>query len=234
MKCNSVQKRLAGYLDGAVRSSERARVQQHLDSCAACREELQRYRKLSLLLSRTTPVAPPPDLAVRIRVAAAQERAARETSRLRAWWQHLGVRFENGYRPLALPATGGLFSAMIIFIVALQLIVPGITVRAVQNDVPVKFMQPAELVSLSEYPMGISAENETEMAFPHGLLVDVTVDGQGQMVDYEILSGPDGPDVRRQLNQVLLFARFRPMMSFGRYVPGGHVLLTFSEVRVRG
>jgi hypothetical protein len=31
-----------------------------------------------------------------------------------------------------------------------------------------------------------------------------------------------------------LFARFRPMMSFGRSVAGGHVLITFSEVRVTG
>jgi hypothetical protein len=33
---------------------------------------------------------------------------------------------------------------------------------------------------------------------------------------------------------VLLFSRFRPMMSFGRPTSGGHVVLSFSEVRVKG
>ncbi len=235
MKCTSVQKRLAGYLDGAVRPSERALVQKHLESCGACREDLERYRKLSQLLSRATQVAPPADLPVRIRLAAANARAALETSaRLRAWWGHLGVRFANFYRPLALPATGGFFFAMVVFVMALQLILPGTTVRAVQNDVPTNLMRPAELLSLSEYPMGISSDQETELALPHGLLVDVRVDAHGQMVDYEILSGPSGAAVRRQLDQVLLFARFRPMTSFGRSVAGGHVLITFSEVHVTG
>lgn len=235
MKCMSVQKHIAGYLDGAVRPSERARVQEHLESCATCREDLERYRKLSMLLSRATPAAPPADLVVKIRLAAADARAAQDGSaRLKAWREHLGVRLENAYRPLALPATGGFFSAMLVFVMALQLIVPGITVRAVQNDVPTNLMRPAELLSLSEYPMSSSSDREAELALPHDLLVDVTVDQQGQMVDYEILSGPSGPAVRRQLDQVLMFARFRPMMSFGRPTPGGHVLITFSEVRVKG
>jgi hypothetical protein len=54
------------------------------------------------------------------------------------------------------------------------------------------------------------------------------------MMDYEILSGPESPDLRHQLDQVLLFSRFRPMMSFGRPTSGGHVILSFNAVRVRG
>ena len=42
------------------------------NACAYCREELQRYRKLSMLLSRMPRSVPPADLAVRIKVAAAQ------------------------------------------------------------------------------------------------------------------------------------------------------------------
>jgi hypothetical protein len=54
------------------------------------------------------------------------------------------------------------------------------------------------------------------------------------MVDYEILSGPASPSLRHQLDEILLFSRFRPMMSFGRPTAGGHVILSFSAVRVRG
>ena len=236
MKCNTVHKKLAGYLDGAVRSSERARVQQHLVTCGACREELERYHKLSVLLSRTSAATAPADLAVKIRVAAAQLRAAQNgPGALRAWWEHIEVRMENVFRPLALPATGGFLSAILVFAVVLQLIVPVSTVRAVQNDVPTSLMRPAEVLSLSEYPISLAPDpSNDDLALPHGLLVDVTVDAQGQMVGYQILAGPSDPALRRQLDQILLFSRFRPMMSFGRPTSGGHVVLSFSEVRVKG
>lgn len=236
MKCNSVREKLPGYLDCALASAHRARLQEHLGACADCREDLERYRRLAVLLSRKPSSVPPADLAVRIRVAAAQSRATQEFSgRLRESLAHAKVVLENVYRPLAVPATGGLFTAMVIFVFVLQLIVPGITVRAVQNDVPINVMRPAELISLSEYPAGLSSDQtEADLALPHGLLVDVTVDAQGQMIGYQILAGPKDRALRRQLDQVLLFARFRPMMSFGRPTPGGHVVLSFSEVRVRG
>jgi len=60
------------------------------------------------------------------------------------------------------------------------------------------------------------------------------VNAQGEMVNYHILAGPTDLAVRRQLEQVLLFSRFRPQMSFGRPTPGGRVVLSFSEIRVKG
>jgi len=54
------------------------------------------------------------------------------------------------------------------------------------------------------------------------------------VVSYKILSGPSDLAVLRQLDQILLFSRFRPRLSFGRPTDGGRVLLGFSEVRVRG
>jgi hypothetical protein len=54
------------------------------------------------------------------------------------------------------------------------------------------------------------------------------------MVGYEIISGPKSTDLRHQLDQMLIFSRFQPMMSFGRKIAGGHVILSFSAVRVRG
>ena len=144
MKCSSVRNKLPGYLDGALASSHSARLQEHLGVCPACREDLERYRRLAVLLSHKPSALPPADLAVRIRVAAAQARTTQEASgHFREWLGHAKIVLENAYRPLAVPATGGLVTAMLIFILALQLIVPGITVRAVQNDVPINLMRPA-------------------------------------------------------------------------------------------
>ncbi len=240
MKCTRVRENLAGYLDdamtGAGRVRERAAIREHLEGCSACREELQRFRKLSVLLSRVPKNVPPADLAVRIKVAAAQAQHSQDwPGRFRHFKDHAEILLENVFRPLTVPATGGFFSAILVFALVFQMIVPGITVRAVENDVPINLMRPAELVSLSDYPQSWAPEqHDPELSLPHGLLVDVTVDAQGHMTEYQILSGPSSLELRRQLDQMLLFSRFSPMLSFGRPTAGGHVVLSFSAVRVRG
>jgi len=240
MKCNTVRTKLAGYLDdvvtGAALVKERAHIREHLEACGFCREELQRYRKLSMLLSGVPKNVPPADLAVRIRVAAAQAVPTQDlTSRMHRIRDRAELLLDNVFRPLTVPATGGFFSAILVFALVLQLIVPGITVRAVPNDVPLNILRPAELITLSDYPSSWAPEqHDVELALPHGLLIDVTVDQHGQMVAYQILSGPKSVDLRHQLDQMLLFSRFRPMMSFGRPTAGGHVILSFSAIRVRG
>jgi hypothetical protein len=240
MKCITVRTKLAGYLDDGLTSrtspAERVQIGEHLNACAPCRAELQRFRKLSVLLSRVPKALPPADLAVRIKVAASQVQVSQGWS---AWFQRLKDRadliIDHVFRPLTVPATGGVFSAVVVFALVMQLMIPGITVQAVPNDVPLTILRPAELVSLSEYPQAFSAEqHEPELSLPQGLQVYVTVDDRGQMSDYEILSGPASPELRHQLDQILLFSRFTPMTSFGRAISGGHVILNFNAVRVRG
>jgi hypothetical protein len=239
MNCNSVRTRLAGYLDdgltGSNRVHERASVREHLESCADCREDLQRFRKLGTMLSTLSKHSPPPDLSVRIKVAAAQAQASQGwRARARQIRNRAEILLDNVFRPLTLPATGGFVSAILVFVLVFQILAPGITVRAVENDVPINLMRPAELVSLSEYPPSWEPEHDVELALPHGLLLDVTVDAQGGMTGYQILSGPHSTDMRRQLDQLLMFSRFSPMLSFGRPTAGGHVILSFSAVHVRG
>jgi hypothetical protein len=240
MKCNTVRTKLAGYLDDAItggaRVEERVQISQHLEACNVCREELQRFRKLSVMLSRVPKNVPPADLAIRIKVAAAQAQQSQGWhSRLQRMKDRAEILLDNVFRPLSVPATGGFFSAILVFVLVLQMIVPGTTVRAVQNDVALNLMRPAELVTLSDYPQSWAPEQQdVELSLPHGLLIDVTVDSHGQMTDYQILSGPTSQELRRHLDQMLLFSRFSPMLSFGRPTAGGHVVLSFSAVRVRG
>jgi hypothetical protein len=240
MKCNTVRTKLAGYLDDAItggaRVAERVQISQHLEACNVCREELEKFRKLSVMLSRVPKNAPPVDLAVRIKVAAAQAQHSQGwQGRFQRMKDRAEILLDNVFRPLSVPATGGFFSAILVFVLVLQMIVPGTTVRAVQNDVALNLMRPAELVTLSDYPQSWAPEQQdVELSLPHGLLIDVTVDSHGQMTDYQILSGPTSQELRRHLDQMLLFSRFSPMLSFGRPTAGGHVVLSFSAVRVRG
>lgn len=235
VNCSKVRRHLPGYLDDALASGEHAAVRAHLDSCAECRVELQRYQKLSALMSRAEKAAPPADLAVRIRVQIAQARRA-EPWTARAW-SRIAITFENFLAPLAVPATGGLLSALVVFGVVFYSLLLGVPLGAVPNDVPINRIQPARLEAMAPFSgPGVSADSADEsfQTGEHAALVEVVVDANGRAVDYQIIAGPDNRTVRRQLNQVVFFSRYRPQISFGRAESGGRVVLSFNEVRVKG
>jgi Putative zinc-finger len=229
MSCGQARPRLAGYLDGALEGGEHAAVERHLAGCANCRGELDAYWKLSVALGRVEPVAPPEDLALRIRIAVSHERAG-------GWRERVGSRlwlvFENLVRPLVVPALGGVAAAVLVFSLFAHNLLGGIPSSArVSDDQPVDLVQPAELEALAPFPMlGLAPSNGR----PETLVLDATVNASGEAVNYRILSGPQGESIRRQLDQILLFSRFRPLMSFGRPVSGGHVVLGFSGILVKG
>jgi hypothetical protein len=237
MECHRVRRLLPGYLDGALPSGAWSEthlmIRQHLELCGECREELQSYLALSSLMSRVERPAPPADLPLRIRVAAAQRLSDNP-------WLHYARRartraqliLENILEPLALPATGGFTVAFVVFVLVCQLLGMGTPLRAVTNDSPTNLLQPARLEALAPFP--VTGMEESGHSGPHALLVEATVNAQGEAVTYEILSGPDNPTIRRQLDLVLLFSRFRPQMSFGRFTSGGHVVLSFSDISVKG
>lgn len=51
---------LSGYLDAALPAAERDRVAMHIESCAACRAELEALRALQIELGAAPPPEPPP------------------------------------------------------------------------------------------------------------------------------------------------------------------------------
>lgn len=57
MTCGNA--RLEEYLDGELAAADRAPLEAHLESCADCRAELERLRKLEALLRRVPAGAPP-------------------------------------------------------------------------------------------------------------------------------------------------------------------------------
>jgi len=231
MNCRKAQHYLPGYLDGAVLARDRAHLRRHLDSCGNCRRELERYRLLAGHLAKVEPVIAPADLAMRIRVQA---------SRKRSWWMGAGEFWartrlisQNIVKPLAFPATGGVLTAIAVFLFVTQGMLVGLPATADADDLPLNLVQPAELESLAPFPIAdIDGTDGHQSA--GALLLEATLDAQGQVVYYKILSGPTNAAVQRQIDQVLLFSRFRPQSEFGRPMGGGRVLLNFSEIRVRG
>lgn len=232
MNCLEAQHRLAGYLDGAISPREHALVRGHLHSCDGCREELESYRRLATHLANVPPANPPADLAVKIRVQASHARSP-WASVLRMGSRLLLV-FENILRPSAIPATGGTLTALVVFVFVVQNILVGVPLGGiVPNDQPLTLVQPARLESLAPFPVSDFVVGE-ERPDSGVLLLEATLNSQGEVVTYQILSGPQNVAVHHQLDQLLLFSRFHPLTSFGLPMNGGRVFLSFSEVHVRG
>jgi hypothetical protein len=174
MECDKVKGLLPGYLDGALQagaeSESHLMIGQHLELCGGCREELQSYLALSSIMSRVERPAPPADLALRIRVAAAQRLSDNP-------WLHYARRarthaqliLENILEPLALPATGGFTVALVVFVLVCQLLGMGAPLRAGANDSPTNLLQPARLEALAPFP--VTGMEESGHSGPHALLV---------------------------------------------------------------
>jgi Putative zinc-finger len=223
MNCHEAARHLPGYLDGAIEAPVQFRLREHLDSCHGCRGEAERYRLLSRVLANLDPVPVPPDLALKIRIQASK---APWQMVMHRWKTRCALIFGNILAPLAIPATGGVLTALGVFVLMLQNMLVGVPMNGfVANDQPLHFVQQAYLESLGPIPAP---------SFDDGLTLDATISAQGQAVNYRIISGPTDSGVTRQIDQVLLVSRFRPRLNDGEPTNGGHVVLNFSAIRVKG
>ena len=100
----------------------------------------------------------------------------------------------------------------------------------VPGDLPLNLVQPAQLESLA--PFSVPETNGQPGSEP--LLLEATLNANGEVLFYQILSGPNDAAVKRQIDQMLMFSHFRPQLGFGRPMDGGRVLLNFSGIHVRG
>ena len=116
MDCETVQLGLSAYVDDVSSSEQRRAIAQHLYVCRRCAGESERYLNLRAGLRSLPERIPPPDLQVRIRVAASKARVDNARgARWNRWRDRFQLSLSNLMRPLALPAAGGLCSAVLLF-----------------------------------------------------------------------------------------------------------------------
>jgi len=122
------------------------------------------------------------------------------------WRQSLSLSMTNFMRPMAIPFAGGILSAVVSISMWL---VPNYPLRANSTyDIPTMLTTEASINSAA----AVSAATGD-------IVVDVTVDDQGKMVDYRIVSGQlllQDQRLRRRLENMLLFTSFIPATSFGQ------------------
>lgn len=88
MQCFKVQSLLSAYLDDELAADVRANAAEHLENCAACSFELQRFKELSEMAGAFETPQPPDDLWNRIESQVAElpkGQPARRSNRRPAW-----------------------------------------------------------------------------------------------------------------------------------------------------
>jgi hypothetical protein len=220
MKCLIAKRLMSSYLDGAVTRSQLAQVNEHLQGCEDCAGFYSSAQRIQMLVGSLGRKAAPPDLALRLRVAASQELANSQRSR----WEMLRVHWENAFNATMVPATAGVVTTLIVFGLLISFLYPA-QVRAA-NDVPTMLYTPAELQFT---PFELSGVANAE-----SLVVEAYVGTDGRVEDYRILSAPENAeDILPQLKNMLIFTTFHPATAFGQPT-ASRVVLSFSKVQVKG
>lgn len=223
--CDSIRKQFSAYLDGNLTGIAMQSVASHLDQCQDCAADFGGWRKLQHALATLTPVRPPADLGLRIRVALSQEHA-RTTKNTLAGWK---VKWENSVAPFLLQAGAGLASSLVLIGTMAFLI------GAFAAPEPASARD--EPLGMATAPHFLYSTMEANAGTVDGkgapVTVEVYVDAQGRVYDYDIVSGPSDPATRAELETLLLSSKFQPAEWFGQPVRGVAVL-SFSGVDVQG
>lgn len=230
MDCQEVRTLISAMADGCVVDAERRNALAHMDTCAECASRSRQIVEIRTSLRQLPRHPIRSDLVLELRIAASREAARRRTiygfaNRIKTWQAGFALWANNLMRPLAVPAMGGLASAVVLFSMVMTNF-QGI-VRAHEQDVPTVLYTVASLRSSMDLALGADE-----------IAVDVFVDEQGRVIDYAFPSGygqVNTPVFRRSLENSLLFTSFHPATTFGRPT-SGWVRVSFrrSQIQVNG
>jgi hypothetical protein len=177
-------------------------------------EERGSEEQVSMMLRSLPLRLPPPELATSLRVIASRERQKVVEGPgfgrvFAAWLDRTHFMLRDMLRPLMLPATGGVFSAVVLFS---MWVVPTYPLRAkMAIDIP------------TQLTTGVQVQQSVTAALSASVLVDVDVDDQGHLLSYQIVSGADvvaDPLMRRRMETALWFTTFSPATAFGMPMAG--------------
>lgn len=228
--CRLVRSRLGDLEDGALSPAARTDMAAHLKSCQACRGYVLAAEQTKQRLKRLPQRTAAPALSTALRVLASREAfRRRETSsvgtRLMSWLKDLSFTFDNLVRPMALPMAGGSMTSAAVFLMLLGMVSPFQVHASSGADVPTVLFTEARFKGM----VGVDFSSDS-------IVVDLVIDEQGRVVDYEI-AGALAQDaaIRRSVAHILLYTEFEPALAFGQPVRG-RVRLSFraDPIVVRG
>jgi hypothetical protein len=213
--CIQIRHHFSDYLDDLCLPEARKSIRYHLSFCDVCQEQLEQWQSIREELRALPRQQVPPEAALRLRVQASQE--LNKKWLLSEQW----VRFENALKPLLLPATGGVLTAIICFC-----LIMGSQVAPMTNipDVTVQVVTPARVQALA--PMDFNTGD-------NGLVLVTQINAEGRVKGYRVLSGEGSPELMQRLDRMIYFSVFQPATMFGKPTEG-EVVLSLRRITVRG
>jgi hypothetical protein len=215
-----VQERISLLLDCNLPVSEREHVLAHLDACSKCGERFESMQSMRASLRDMARPCVPAALSTQLRVLASHERARRIarrdfSARLAHWVTATRLAFDNMMRPFAVPVTGGVLSAFVMF----SLLVPSLSFPHTYTDEPplavatpdVQWGDPdGEIVGTS----GNHAVLESGGALIYGNEVSLTllIDERGRVQDFYLSGGK----LTDEMTSLILLSQFRPATVNGQ------------------
>jgi hypothetical protein len=211
-------------LDDAVSVQERRMLKGHLNGCRECALESERYSQLREKLRSLPKRMPPAELTTRLRVVASKVRMESfgGASPWTRWRDRVELWLRNLMQPLAVPAVGGLCSAVFLFSTLVVPMFNSAYALSESGDIP---------TMLVTEPM---LKFAAPVAFTDGdTVVDLQLDDQGRVIDFSIVNAPgqQNENLRRHIKNHLLFTEFWPATTFGRGV-AGTIRISFRNNRI--
>jgi hypothetical protein len=175
LSCHHAKRQSTAYVDGRLRLDERTGVAAHLTECEECTSYFEQITVLRSTLNDLSAPLMPGRLKTNLRVIASRECASVlewKGSRFRALWERWKFHASELMRPLALPATGGLVSAMILF--GTLVLTLGTTTRIASYEIPLSAVTDDE-------PNLLPVDLRSNL-----IVLNMTVNGSGRIGDYAV------------------------------------------------
>jgi len=222
MNCNSIRSTLWDFAAGTLCESDRLMVASHLEGCRECNLHRAEVRSLRTGLKSLPQKSVSSLLETRLRVVASRERSRQALRRnMAARMAELRSRaklvFDNLLRPIAVPAAGGVLASFLCF----GILVDTLHVHPVwDNDIPFGVYTEVMIDDVSPFSLD-----------GHDVMVQLTVDKDGKVSDFEVPRGTASPEELRDIGNLVLFGSFVPATAFGQPVTG-KILVTISHVNI--
>jgi hypothetical protein len=218
MSCENVQELISLLLDRKLPDGEREKVLAHTRWCRECGAHLETLQEMRAALLAMAPPTMPSALSDRLRVLASHERSRHLgrrsfTSRLQNWSEWIRLAFDNLMRPFALPFTGGIVSALLVF----SLLVPNLSFPHNYGDetytIDYTFPDGAVWGATDDIDNKPRIEQVSVWPIlPGERAIDLVIDDQGKVRNYVVAHGPLTPD----MINVILLSRFTPATYSGQ------------------
>ena len=228
MSCENVQELISLLLDGRLTGEDRESALAHTRECRECGTHLEALVTQRALLRRMQQEQVPAKLSARLRVLASHERERQLVrvslgERGRRIVASLHLAFDNLMRPVALPLTGGILSAILMF----GFLMPTLSLSQPKNNTSDFTTLPVGRIVTNPYDVVADADAdfpriEPVSASPSDFLdvVDLTIDENGKVVDWTVVRG----ELTLDMKSVILFSTFEPATNFG--------IATFGKIRM--